>query len=190
VRFGIGSKNHVVISRADEVRTLALIVALAMIPGGGTVAVIAFTTQPDLNELTPVVSHTAGFTLLGWESLLRDQTHTLNAGSAIASGTAVEVLGYMMDGNRTLENGEWVQEFTLLPEAGNPIHLAHRFGDQMITVHLRNDARARFSLRALVWVSGNLKALPGDPVGDKPLYAIEQARAELAGRGEARTYFR
>jgi len=190
VRVGIGRKKHVAISRAHEVRTLALIVALAMIPGGGTVAIIAFTTQPDLNELTPVASHTAGFSLLGWESLLRDQTHALDAGSVIASGAAVEVLGYMMDGNRALENGEWVQEFTLLPEAGNPIHSAHRFGDQMITVHLRSGTRARFSLRALLWVSGSLQALAGDPVGDRPLYTIEQARAELAGREEIRKHFR
>lgn len=151
---------------------------------------IALTTQPDLNELTPVASHTAGLSLLGWESLLRDQPHALDAGSATAPGAAVEVLGYMMDGNRTLENGKWVQEFTLLPEAGNPIHPAHRFGDQMITVHLRDDARARFSLRTLVWVSGSLQALPGDPVGDKPLYTIEQARAKLAGREEIRKHFR
>ena len=112
--------RQVAISRAHEVRPLALMVDVAMIPGGGTVAVIALTTQPDLNELTPVASHTAGFSLLGWESLLRDQPHALDAGSAIASGTGVEVLGCLMDGNRTVENGKWVQEFTLLPEAGNP----------------------------------------------------------------------
>ena len=186
----VGKKKHLNLSRADEVRTLALIVALAMIPGGGTVAVIALTTQPDLNKLTPVASHTAGFSLLGWESLLRDQPHALDAGSAMASGAAVEVLGYVMNGNRTLENGERMQEFTLSPEAGNPIHPAHPFGDQMITVHLRDGSRARFSPRTLVWVSGSLHPLPGDPIGDKPLYTIEQARAELAGRGAIRKYFR
>jgi hypothetical protein len=190
VRVGIGRKKHIAISRTAEVRTLALIVALAMIPGGGTVAVIAFRTPPDLNELIPVASHTGGFSLLGWENLLRDQAHALDLGAVIASGAAVEVLGYMMDGNRTRENGEWVPEFTLLPEAGNLIQPAHRFGDQMITVHLRTGARARFSLRALVWVSGSLQALAGDPVGDRPLYTIEQARAELAGREEIRKYFR
>jgi hypothetical protein len=95
-----------------------------------------------------------------------------------------------MDGDRTLENGQRVQEFTLLPEAGNPIHPVHRFGDQMITVHLRDGSRARFSPRTLVWVSGSLHPLPGDPIGDKPLYTIEQARAELAGRGAIRKYFR
>jgi hypothetical protein len=186
----VGKKKHLNLSRADEVRTLALIVALAMIPGGGTVAVIALTTQPDLNELTPVASHTAGFSLLSWESLLRDQPHALDARSAIASGAAVEVLGYVMDGNRTLENGERMQEFTLLPEAGSPIHPAHRFGDQMIDVHLRDDARFRFSPHTLVWVRGSLQSLSGDPTGDKPLYTIEQAHAERAGRGAIRKYFR
>ena len=161
-----------------------------MIPGGGTVAVIELTTQPDLDELAPVAIHNAGFSLLGWESLLRDQPHALDAASAIASGAAVEVLGYMMDGNRTPANGEWVQEFTLLPEAGNPLHPAHRFGDQMIGVHLRDDARVRFSTHTLVWVWGSLQSLPGDPMGDKPLYTIEQARAELAARAEIRKYFR
>jgi len=60
----------------------------------------------------------------------------------------------------------------------------------MITVHLRADSRSRFSPRTLVWVAGNLLALPGDPVGDKPLQTIEQARAELAGREEIRKHFR
>jgi len=161
-----------------------------MIPGGGTVAVIALMSQPDLSELTPVASHTAGFSLLGWESLLRDQPHALDSGSAIASGAAVEVLGYVMDVNRTLENGQRVQEFILLPEAGNLIHPAHRFGDQMIDVHLRDAARFRFSPHTLVWVRGSLQPLPGDPIGDKPLSTIEQARAELADRGEIKKYFR
>ncbi len=161
-----------------------------MIPGGGTVAVIALRSQPDLNELTPITNHTASFSLLGWESLLRDQRHALDAGSAVATGAAVEVLGYMMESRQTQEEGQRVQEFTLLPEAGNPIHPAHRFGDQMITVHLRDDSRVQFSHRALVWVSGELLMLAGDPVGDKPLYALEQARVQLADRREIGKHFR
>lgn len=186
----VGKGKYLTISRADEVRTLALIVALSILPAGGTVAVIALTSQPDLSELTPVGSHTTGYSLLNWESLLRDQPHALNTGPTISSGTAVEVLGYMMEGSRALEKGQWVQEFTLLPEAGNPLHPAHRFGDQMISVRLQGAVRLRFSPRALVWVSGKLQALSGDPVGEKPLYTLDQALAQLADRGEVRKYFR
>jgi len=190
VGLRVGRKKHPAISRTDEVRTLALIVALTMLPAGGTVAVIALTSLPDLSELTPAASHTAGYSNLSWPSLLRDQPRVLDTGSAISSGAAVEILGYMMDGNRTLDKGEWVHEFTLFPEAGNRILPAHRFGDQMIRVHLLDDARLRFSPRALVWVRGNLRILSGDPNGDKPLYTLEQARAQLGDRGEIRKYFR
>lgn len=186
----VGSRKGLTISRADEVRTLALIVVLTILPAAGTIAVIALTSQPDLSELTPVRNHTTGNSLLSWTSLLRDPSHAPEAGSAISSGAVVELLGYMMDGNRPLKKGRWVPEFILLPETGDPIHPVRRFGDQMINVHLRDDAHVRFSPRTLVWVSGSLQAWSGDPVGDKPLYALDQARAQLADRGEVRKYFK
>jgi len=186
----VGSRKGLTISRADEVRTLALIVVLTILPAAGTIAVIALRSQPDLSELTPVRNHTTGNSLLSWASLLRDPSHAPEAGSAISSGAVVELLGYMMDGNRPPKKGRWVPEFILLPETGDPIYPAHRFGDQMISVHLRGDAHVRFSPRALVWVSGRLEASSGDSVGDKPLNALEQARTELADRGEIRKYFK
>jgi hypothetical protein len=133
-------------SRADELRTLALIVALTILPAAGTVAVIAVMSQPDLSGLTPVRSHTAGFSLLSWANLLRDPSHKAGSGPAISSGAAIEVLGYMMDGNRPLKKGQSIPEFILLPETGDPVHPAHLSGDQMISVRLRDDARVRFFL--------------------------------------------
>jgi hypothetical protein len=65
---------------------------------------------------------------------------------------------YSSDGI-AIGEGQWVQDFVLLPEAGNFLHPAHRFGDQMITVHLEPDTRVRFSSRALVWVGGNISSL-------------------------------
>ena len=83
-----------------------------------------------------------------------------------------------------------VQDFILMSEAGNWMHPAHRYGDQMIAVHLQKNARVRFSPRAVVWVWGTLQSLPGDPGGAKPVYVLEQARAHTADKAEIRRYFR
>jgi hypothetical protein len=96
----------------------------------------------------------------------------------------------MVEGDRAIGEGEWVRDFVLLPEAGNFLHPAHRFGDQMITVHLEPDTRVRFSSRAVVWVWGTFRAFAGDPAGSKPLYALERARVQAVERGEILKYFK
>jgi hypothetical protein len=78
----------------------------------------------------------------------------------------------------------------LLPEAGNLLHPAHRFGDQMIAVHLVPDARVRFSARALVWVRGTFRASAGDPAGAEPVYTLDRARVQPASKDEIRKYFK
>jgi len=95
----------------------------------------------------------------------------------------------MVESDRASSEGEWVQDFVLLPEAGNMLHPAHRFGDQMIAVHLERDARVRFSSKALVWVRGTFRASAGDAVGAKPLYALERAHVQRANKDEIRKYF-
>jgi hypothetical protein len=113
------------------------------------------------------------------------------AGHEIAAfnGVAVQALGYMTDGDRPHAKGENVTDFALLPDRGNLIHPAHRFGDQMIAVHLRHGDRIPFSNMALVWVWGTLQASAGDPAGSKPLYALDQARCKPADKTEIHKYF-
>jgi len=96
----------------------------------------------------------------------------------------------MMKGDWPVRDGERVQSFVLLPDAGNPMHPAHRFGDQMIDVRLDGDTAVRFSERSLVWVWGTLRMLPGDPSGHKPLYVLENARTEPANKADIQKYFR
>jgi len=127
--------------------------------------------------------------VLNWSTLLRDHAHALDAGSPLFAGAPVQALGYMVESDHSDSEGEWVQNFVLLPEAGNLLHPAHRFGDQMITVHLSPDARVRFSSRALVWVWGTFGAFAGDPAGSKPLYSIDRARVQPTEREDIRKYF-
>lgn len=184
-----GAKKRLRVSPAEQWRALALIATCTLVPTIGIVAVIAATTRPDLSDLTPIADP-AGYSLLSWPTLLRDRAHTLHAESPVYAGAAVRALGYMMDGDRPARTNEPVSDFVLLPDAGNPLHPAHRFGDQMIAVHLNSAARVRFSAGALVWVWGTLRFLPGDPAGALPLYALEAFRVEPAQTEEIARYFK
>lgn len=183
-------KKKPAISRAAEIRTLILIAVVIVIPALGAVFAITATSQPDLSDLTPVSSPVENYFVLDWSSLLRDHAHALNASSGMFTGAAVRALGYMVDGDRVLREGAPVQDFVLLPEAGNLLHPAHRFGDQMVAVHLDDNSRIRFSLGAMVWVWGAFRASPGDPAGPKPLYSLERAHALPADKKDIRTYFK
>ena len=96
----------------------------------------------------------------------------------------------MMDGARPIRAGQPTNSFVLLPDAGQLLHPAHRFGDQMIAVQLRDGDTIKFSPRALVWVWGTLQSSPGDPVGNEPLYALRDARAIPALKADIDKYFR
>ena len=168
------------ITHWDELRTLFLVIGVTVVPVAGTVFVVIASTQPDLSELTPIRNPQANYLLLNWSSLGRE--HPRNKG--------VQVLGYMVDGDRPLREGDWVKEFVVLPEAGNLLHPAHRFSDHIIAVHLEYDARVQFSSRSLVWVWGVFRESPSDPSGSTPLYSVEQAGARPADKSEIGKYFK
>jgi hypothetical protein len=102
----------------------------------------------------------------------------------------IRVLGYMMEGDLPIRDGERVQNFVLLADAGNPGHPAHRFGDEIIAVRLGAGNAIRFADRSLVWVWGTLRMLPGDPSGHEPLYILENARTEPANQTDIQKYFK
>ena len=83
-----------------------------------------------------------------------------------------------------------VEKFVLLPDKGNAVHPAHRFGDQMIEVNLRSGERVRFARGTLVWVWGTLRGLPGNPLGSVPLYQLQNARTQPTSQEEIPKYFR
>jgi hypothetical protein len=168
------------ITRWDELRTLFLVIGVTVVPVAATVFVVFTSTQPNLSTLTPVRNPQENYSLLNWSSLGRDHP----------GNKAVQVLGYMVDGDHPLRDGDWVKDFVLLPEAGNLLHPAHRFGDHMIAIHLENDARVQFSSRSLVWVWGIFRESPGDPAGSTPLYSVEQAGTRPADKSEIGKYFK
>ncbi len=176
-----------VLSRRAAWILLAPIAAILM-PVIVSIALIARVSGPDLYDLAPVVSRSGEYRVLAWPELERAKRALSEGG--ISSGTMIRALGYMMDGERPVRDGELVREFVLLPSAGNPVHHAHRFGDQMIEVRLKGGQEVRFSERTLVWVWGSLRVLPGDPSGHEPLYALEQARIEPANKMDIQQYFK
>jgi hypothetical protein len=182
-------KRKLPISRKEEVRTLLMIGAGIGIPFAGALLAISVTSRPDLSDLVPIKSSEGSHILLHWSALLRDHPQSLDAGSPLFTGAKVQALGYMLASDRASGVGEWVPDFVLLPDAGNLLHPAHRFGDQMIAVHLEPDARVRFVSRALVWVRGTFRAFAGDPAGSKPLYVLERAHVQPANKEEIPKYF-
>jgi hypothetical protein len=163
-------------------------VALVCLPVIAFLVFVTPTVRPDLFDLVPAFSHSDGHVLLAWGALERAH-HALNAGE-IASGTMIRALGYMMEGDRPVRDGERVSGFILLPDAGNAWHPPHRFGDEMIDVQLEAGSTVRFAERSLVWAWGTLRMLAGDPNGHKPLYRLDHARTEPAAKADIGRYFR
>jgi hypothetical protein len=182
-------KRKLSISRREEVRTLLLIGAGIAIPVAGALFAVSATSRPDLSDLVPIRNSAGDYAVLNWSTLLRDRPHALDAGSPLFVGAPVQALGYMVESDPASREGEWTREFVLLPEAGSLLHPAHRFGDQMIAVHLEPDAQVRLSFRAMVWVRGTFRVSAGDPAGPKPLYTLERARVQPATKEEIRKYF-
>jgi hypothetical protein len=147
----------------------------------GTLLAIVSTTEPDLSHLTPIRQPPGQYELLNWFALRHGH---------FSAGVSIQALGYMVECDRSPHAGEWIRDFVLLPEAGNLLHPAHRFPDEMIAVRLREGEQIQFSPRRLVWVWGALRASPGDPAGIQPLYHLDQARTQLADKSDIPKYFR
>jgi hypothetical protein len=165
-----------------------LLVTAILLPVIATLFLVTKSAGPDLFDLVPSVSHSDQYLILPWPELERAK-RALKAGP-ISSGSKIRALGYMMEGDHPLRDGEPVRSFVLLPDAGSAVHPAHRFGDQMIEVHTDGGKLVRFRERTLVWVWGTLRMLPGDPSGHEPLYVLEDARTELADRRDIQKYFK
>lgn len=164
-------------------RTLALIVTIACVPLLGTVLAVIITTKPDLSDLIPSDAQVGEYIVLSWPELLQTH-HVLNSAAVKLDGAEVQALGYMVDGDKAIHPGDLVQDFVLLPDAGNLLDPADRFGDQMVSVRLRESDRIPFSPRQLVWVWGTFRASRGDSSGPTPLYHLESARTQPAGRAD------
>ena len=187
-----GRRTKLAVSPGEQRRALLLILLIVSVPLLGTVAVVISAGDTDLSDLTPRHAQDNNHQfILDWPSLKRDHPHSLVAGreSVTFNGAAVRALGYMAEADRRFARGERVRDFILLPDCGNLLHPAHRFGDQMIAVHLREADAFSFSPMALVWVSGTLQISSGDPGGSRPLYSLDQARSQVADKDDIHKYF-
>src|SRR5436190_13268583 len=176
--------------RRLEIRTVVLVMVVTCVPTLATVLMIAASSEPDLAELNRVPQPEGAPAVLTWPELCRDRPHALNAAKAISTGGKVVGLGYMMENHRRVRSGELVSSFDLVPEAGNLLHPAHTFGDQMIEVQLSPGHEMPFASRRLVRVSGILRQRPGDPAADRALYILEESEVRLLERAEIRTYYK
>jgi hypothetical protein len=169
--------------------TLFCLVSLICLPLLAIVILISRTSAPDLFDLVPNDGAASdGYMLLAWYDLERGRQALKEGG--VATGARIRALGYMMDGDQPVRDGQSVRTFVLLPDKGNAVHPAHRFGDQMIDVQLPLGDSVRFSRGSLIWVRGTLIAFSGDPGGPQPLYRLENARVEPAKEREIPIYFR
>jgi hypothetical protein len=190
----VGSRAKVrkkpTLSQRDSIRALILVVLVAGVPILGTVLITASTSEPDLSDLTPITQHAGKYLVLDWSALLQNEPRVLKTGTVIPAGADVQALGYMMESDRPVRKDKWVQDFVLMPEAGNLMHPAHRVPDQMIAVHLEHDNRIQFSPRALVWAWGNLQASAGLGRRSEALYILKRASAKAAGKADIQRYFK
>ena len=152
--------------------------------------IIAATGGADLSDLDPQPQPADAPALLNWSDLYRERRHALKAGLRIWTGVTVQVIGYMVEGNRPVRAGAPAPSFVLLPEAGNLLHPAHTFGDQMVKVSLAAGSEMQFSPKALVLACGTLRILSGDPVGTEPLYVLEESQARIIDKTEIAKYFK
>lgn len=142
---------------------------------------------PDLFDCTPRSPRVEGYILVAWYDLERGAGPQKDRGPS--AGSPTRVLGYMMDGDQPTSDGQKVNRFVLLPDAGTAVHPAHRLGDQMIDVQLDAGTSVVFKERSLAWAWGTWGVLAGNPSGDRPLYRLQNARVEKAEKAEIEKYF-
>ena len=177
-------------SRTDDTKTLLLIITIVMVPTvGAALAIIASRMGPDLSDFAAMKSIADGKGILDWPVLLREGSFGLNSDPRMMVGASDCALGYMAAGDQPVRDGDQTNEFVLLPETGNLLHPAHRFGDQMIDVRLRAGGRLRFAGESLTWACGSFRALPGDPEDHKPLYVLTDADVMHVERSYITAYF-
>lgn len=181
--------------RRGEWKVIAVIIAGVGLPMILAYLLVAADMRSDLSDLKPIRATVDNSTaVIGWPDL---QTGSQEAGPNQAirfepalwqTNRRVRMLGYMMDGYRPSRDGERVEMFILLPEAGQFLHPAHRIPDQMVEVRLLR--ATPFTYRRLVWVSGVLERKPGQRDPEQALYAMSDTTIENAADREITRWFR
>jgi hypothetical protein len=141
-------------------------------------ALMAMDMRVDLSELkSSGWEHKNSATLVAWPQL-RERGEI--------SGN-VRMLGYMMDEQRPVRDGERVDTFMLMPDAGYFWHPARRTHDQIVIVW--STYPVLFRNRELVWVSGMMDRTIRESGADRPDYAMIFAQVSPAASKEIATWF-
>jgi hypothetical protein len=181
---GVGAR--IIRRRDDSVRqrqarqenlTLLKLVAALTIPMLLALALVAMDMRNDLDELkSSGRTDDKGAIAIGWPELAH-----------LEGQRRVRMLGYMMDGHRSTPDGESVNMFILLPEAGQFLHPAHRIPNRMVEVWPAHPIAFRY--RELVWTSGMVTRTIGNRRDDKAAYAMSDAEVTPASERDIGKWF-
>jgi hypothetical protein len=169
--------------RREELIVLGSVIGAVGVPFALACFLVAADIRSDLSDLRPARALADPATaLVGWPELeTRDGRPT---GIAVPHA---RMLGYMMDRYQPAKEGERVEMFMLLPEAGQIMHPAHREPAQMIEIRLVRAAPFRY--RRLTWVTGKLTPVKRRSDSEQAFYSMREATAEPAAQRDITHWF-
>jgi hypothetical protein len=159
-----------------------LITIIASVVGSLLLAyvLVALDMRPDLSEMSVRGGVQDADRIVAWPDLGGSVDWRRSSGKAYLPDPATRsrVLGYMMDGERSVPDKAMVSGFILMPEAGQLLHPAHLEPFHMIEVSLERPFE--FQFRKLVWVSGFLRRTKDRPQYGESAWRMRNAIVEPA----------
>jgi hypothetical protein len=147
---------------------------------------VSLDIRPDLSEMS-VRNGYAG--VVAWPDLVSGVDLRRGATKARPpdTSTRVRMMGYMMDGERSVPDGAMVSNFILMSDAGQLLHPAHLEPSHMINVRLERPVA--FQYRMLVWVSGYLRRVNDRPRHGECIWRMADADLEPASSNSILDWF-
>lgn len=171
----------------QETLTLWKIIAALATPMLLAFVLVAMDMRSDLDELkSSGQADSNGAIPVGWAEL-EGRSDSAVQHAPLWEGLRVRMIGYMMDGYKPSRDGEQVNMFVLLPEAGQFLHPAHRIPNQMVEVRPLHSVAFRF--RQLVWASGTLNHTTARRGDEKAAYAMSEAEVVPASERDISKWF-
>lgn len=121
---------------------------------------VSLDLRPDLSDLS---ARKGNVGIVAWPDLMvgADLRRSKARPRLPDSSTKVRMMGYMMDGERSVPDGALVSSFILMSDAGQLFHPAHLEPSHMVNVSLEHPVA--FQYRKLVSVSGYLRRINNRP---------------------------
>jgi hypothetical protein len=177
----IVERRKITVARRRDSLALGIVLAAILGPVLLTGVLIAIDMRTDLSGLKARQGEREDIQpAIGWGDL---------ANLTPARQLPVRMLGYMMEGYRSVNDGTPVMMFMLMPDAGHVLHPAHRVPDEMVEVWLPLDMPVRYSDRRLVWVSGTLRRKDAVLKEGEAMFTISNATVHGAAERQIRQWF-